>query len=283
MKRLVITGASGFIGRSASLLFSRYGIKILAVDVFDRPPAEFASTDIEYLSCDVGKSNELKCAMMQFGADTILSLAWVGTEPSKRNDRSLQRVNIENTMHTLSVAAECGVRRFIGVGSAREIEYEYALTTGSALPDDCYGEAKYETHKSCMLEAQNAGIECIWAIITNAYGPSCPENRLVPYLLEHFTSGRSPILTSCEQYYDLIFVEDVARALFLLGENGKPGKTYLIGVCIRTIFRSVYIFLWILCSMRSMIRANSCLGYGILSTGSVRTRLRKAKAGISCM
>ena len=229
MDRVIISGACGFIGKSTSLLFARSGIKTLAVDVFDRPPADFTAAGIEYCSCDIGDTDKLKSVIRQFGADTFLSLAWDGTEPSKRNDASLQKKNIQATIHSLTAAAACGCKRFVGVGSAKETEYEYALKTGLPLPDDCYGEAKFFSHSLCMRIAEIDGIECVWAVITNAYGPFCPDNRFVPYLLNHFLSGRSPELTSCEQYYDLIYVEDVARALFLLADKGKSRKSYLIG------------------------------------------------------
>lgn len=229
MNRVVITGACGFIGKCASFCFARNGIKVLAVDVFDCPADGFDATGIEYCSCDIGDSNKLKSIIRRFHADTFLSLAWEGTELPKRNDSSLQVKNAQNTIHSLIAAAECGCKRFIGVGSTRESEYEYAVESGLSLPVDCYGKAKYDSHRSCMQIAESVGIECVWAVITNAYGPSCPENRFVPYLLRHFLSGHSPELTSCEQYYDLIYVEDVARALFLLGEKGIPGKSYHIG------------------------------------------------------
>lgn len=229
MDKVIISGACGFIGKSASLLFARNGIQTIAVDVFDRPPADFTAAGIEYCTCDIGDIGKLKSVIRQFGADTFLSLAWDGTEPSKRNNRSSQNKNVQNTTNSLIAAVEGGCKRFIGVGSAREREYEYALKTGLPLPPDCYGEAKFFSHTLCMRIAEVSGIECVWAVITNAYGPFCPENRFVPYLLDHFLSGRSPELTSCEQHYDLIYVEDVARALFLLAEKGISGKSYLIG------------------------------------------------------
>ena len=154
MDRVIISGACGFIGKSTSLLFARSGIKTLAVDVFDRPPADFTAAGIEYCSCDIGDTDKLKSVIRQFGADTFLSLAWDGTEPSKRNDASLQKKNIQATIHSLTAAAACGCKRFVGVGSAKETEYEYALKTGLPLPDDCYGEAKFFSHSLCMRIAE---------------------------------------------------------------------------------------------------------------------------------
>ena len=80
-----------------------------------------------------------------------------------------------------------------------------------------------------MSVAADIGIELVWPEITNAYGVGERSPRLVNTTIQKCLRGESPQFTAGTQNYDFVYIDDVARAFRLIGENGKPFHEYLIG------------------------------------------------------
>jgi nucleoside-diphosphate-sugar epimerase len=81
----------------------------------------------------------------------------------------------------------------------------------------------------CKSVAAEIGIDLIWAMITNAYGVGERSPRLVNSTIQKCIRGESPKFTAGTQNYDFVYIDDVARAFRLIGQNGKPFCEYLIG------------------------------------------------------
>ena len=80
-----------------------------------------------------------------------------------------------------------------------------------------------------MSIASNIGIDLIWAEITNAYGAGEISSRLINTTIRKIINKENPQFTSGTQNYDFVYIDDVARAFYLIGKNGKPFHSYLIG------------------------------------------------------
>jgi nucleoside-diphosphate-sugar epimerase len=81
----------------------------------------------------------------------------------------------------------------------------------------------------CASVAASIGIDLILPEITNAYGPRESSPRLVNTTLRKCLRGESPQFIIRTQNYDFVYIDDVARALYLIAENGKPFNRYPIG------------------------------------------------------
>lgn len=92
-----------------------------------------------------------------------------------------------------------------------------------------YGGGKVIAHILCMSVAVKEGIELVWPKITNAYGPGERSPRLVNSTIRKCIAGESPQFTAGTQNYDFVYIDDIARAFRLIGENGKAFHHYLIG------------------------------------------------------
>lgn len=96
-------------------------------------------------------------------------------------------------------------------------------------PGYIYGGGKLIAHVMCMSVAAQLGIELVWPEITNAYGPGERSPRLVNTTVQKCLRGEAPQFTAGTQNYDFVYIDDIARAFRLIGENGKPFHEYLIG------------------------------------------------------
>ena len=92
-----------------------------------------------------------------------------------------------------------------------------------------YGGGKVIAHIMCMSVAAKLGIDLIWPAITNAYGIGEVSPRLVNTTIRKCIHGEAPQFTAGTQNYDFVYIDDVARAFYLIGKNGKPFHEYLIG------------------------------------------------------
>jgi nucleoside-diphosphate-sugar epimerase len=68
-----------------------------------------------------------------------------------------------------------------------------------------------------------------WARVFSAYGPWDHADTLIMHCIASLLRGEKPALTACEQRWDYLHIQDVGRALFLIGEKGRDGSAYNIG------------------------------------------------------
>lgn len=148
-----------------------------------------------------------------------------------RADTALQLQNAQWTVDALRLAKRLGCRRFVGAGSIMEHETMAAAFTQGNQPGlgYIYGGGKLIAHIMCMSVAADIGIDLVWPEITNAYGAGEISPRLVNTTIRKCLQGESPRFTAGTQNYDFVYIDDVARAFYLIGEKGKPFHEYLIG------------------------------------------------------
>lgn len=129
------------------------------------------------------------------------------------------------------MAKALGCKRFVGAGSITEHETIHATWKKGNRPDAnyIYGGGKLAAHVMGKSVAAHIDIDFLWGEITNAYGPGEFSPRLVNTTIRKLIDGESPRFTSGIQNYDFVFIDDVARAFRMIGENGKPFSEYVIG------------------------------------------------------
>jgi nucleoside-diphosphate-sugar epimerase len=66
-----------------------------------------------------------------------------------------------------------------------------------------------------------------WVRLVAAYGPGDNPQHLIPSVIETLLAGKKPALTSGEQTWDYLYVEDVAKALCRIAAAGATGTLNL--------------------------------------------------------
>lgn len=105
-------------------------------------------------------------------------------------------------------------------------------------------------------------MEHVWTRILSAYGPYDNENTIIPTLIKALLKNEHFSTTEGNQIWELIYSEDVANALFLIGKSGVNGKVYPIGT---GEARPLKEFLEI---VKNKINSNIQLGYGEVPYGN---------------
>jgi nucleoside-diphosphate-sugar epimerase len=213
LKRLLVSGANGFIGRHvlAALNEDNDGYEVHGLS--RSAPAE--QEGIYWHQADLLSPSSDKI-VRDIGATHLLHLAWETERPAywTSEDNVLW---IEASTRLLRSFQAAGGNSFVGVGTCSEYapssERCSELTTPIA-PWSIYGASKAAL---ALLAPPLLGpdITATWARLFYLYGPGEPEDRLVPRLLGAVASGEE-IKVHVNHVRDYLHVSDVARALLVL-------------------------------------------------------------------
>lgn len=231
MRKVIVSGAGGFVGKALVSELLKHGVEVIAlVRNKDNHNLE-EHKNLKVYSFSLDKAFLLAESLSDRDVDTFFHLAWAGSAGKDRADAQLQLNNAIWAGDCVRLAKTLGCSRFINAGSIMETETIRAELKDGNKPglSYIYGTGKLAAHMICKSVAADIGIDFICAIITNAYGEGEISPRLVNTTIQKCIRQESPQFTAATQNYDFVYIDDVARAFRLIGENGKPFTDYLIG------------------------------------------------------
>lgn len=232
MKRAVITGATGAVGMALleKLIEERTEVLVLCRKQSARAAQLPRHPLICRMEADLSDFSEMENTTGKEW-DVFYHLAWSGTIGEQRNDTQLQMKNALYTLDAVRLAQRLGCHTFVGAGS----QAEYGRVEGSlnentpAFPETGYGVAKLAAGQMSRLLCGQLHMRHIWARILSVYGPYDGKQTMVTATIGKLLRGEKPSFTKGEQKWDYLYSKDAARALFLLGEKGRDGRTYCLG------------------------------------------------------
>lgn len=228
----MITGATSFIGVHLINEYLKSDFNVIAIarpnsKNLNRLPKSDSLTIIEIDMSEIEKITE-KIKLKK--ADIFYHLAWNGTRLPYRNDAVIQEKNYYAAINAMKAAKllECDI--FIGSGS--QAEYGKCIgkisETHSSKPINEYGKAKLKAYETLKQIAAENNIKFIWARIFSVYGIYDYEKTLVMSTFYKMMKNENIQLTRCEQMWDFIYVEDLARAMYLLANTSCADGIYNI-------------------------------------------------------
>ena len=230
MKKIIITGATGFIGVHLIKNWLEQDVEIYAVI---RPHSKNAAriprnSKVHVIELSMKEINKLSNIIDS--ADCFYHLAWEGARAPFRDDVNMQKNNYECALQAYETAKKMGCSFFLGSGS----QAEYGLTNGlvdenyPCNPTTEYGKQKLNASRELLKRANNDGIKLIWTRIFSIYGPYDYPGTLIMTCIEKMKSNEPVELTQCTQLWDYLYVEDAARAMMLFAEKECESGVYII-------------------------------------------------------
>ena len=231
IKRAIIYGATGVVGRALLQLLLANGVEVL---VLGRQGGRTeALPPLKNLTCRTCSLADL--AHLENGAgvpyDAFFHLGWAGTNGEARGDLALQLKNLNAALAAVRTAARFGCRVFVGAGSQAEYGVQNVPLTPSTatLPQNAYGAAKLAAGHLTREAAKVLHLRHIWVRIVSVYGPHDNARAVFSYVASELLNGRTPALTEGRQLWDYLYANDAAEALWRLALNGQNGATYVLG------------------------------------------------------
>ncbi len=210
-KKVVVTGAKGFIGRRLVDALHKEGNEVIELDLPGIDISELYPDDPVY-------SETLK------DTDTIFHLAVMNLEHCKQDYRGCIKANVLGTASMMELARRIGVKRVI-YSSASSI-YGDPITTPvfeshQQLPLTLYGTTKLAAEK--VIHSYSKNFDLTYGIfrLTNVYGIG-QTNGLIPTVINNLLRDEMIQVTGTgKQTRDFIYVDDVVNALIHAMDHPK--------------------------------------------------------------
>lgn len=232
MKKVIVTGANGFIGTELCKNLTDDGVQVIAVLRNEDSYSEELKNNslVTPVFCPMESLCNLPDLTKDMDADTFIHLAWGGVTGQKRGNTDIQTNNIEWSITAARVAKDIGCDRYIGVGTLAETDaLNYSLSDNST-PNlvSCYGAAKVASHMMTKAVCNAIGIDHLWAYLPNSYGANDRSSNFINFAIESICSEK-PDFTPGEQLYDFVDVRDVVRGICSIADKGIKNRSYYIG------------------------------------------------------
>ena len=265
--RIILTGATSFLGAAAARAFLRRGHEVYAPVRSDSKnlAALPSGPGMHVLKGDLGKSEELAESLKKAflpGLDgrglyafsdeppVCLHFGWSGVGVNGRMDPEIQAENVRNTLSFIRLLGKLGTRRFLFAGSQAEYGMtleraaeEGLVTAGKTAgplsfdeslpcrPVSEYGKGKLRVLKEGQEEAERLGIEYVHLRIFSVYGPGDHGTSLVQTCVKAAADKAPLTLGPCRQLWNYLYIDDFAMAAVLLSEYQRrlPHDIYNIG------------------------------------------------------
>lgn len=228
--KVFVTGATGFVtGRVTLQLLARGdSTRALVRDPSGADALERAGVTL--VKGDLVDGEALRRGM--HGVDAVVhgaAMYWVGIAPSRRP--AMFEANVTGTERVLEAALAAGVRRVAYVstcaifGNTRGAVVDEAYTRRGQYTS-YYEETKVRAHE-IALRLANRGLAVSIAQPGGVYGPG-DTSRLGGFMRD-FAHGRLSLLPFTDTGLNFVHVDDVARGIVLVLDQGQPGRSYVLG------------------------------------------------------
>lgn len=221
MSRVLLTGATGFIGQHVIGHLVAGGHEVHAVTTRDLPPSR---DGVLWHRADLLESAGV---VTNVSPDLLLHLAWY-VEPGRFWTAPENVRWLEASLRLLRAFVAGGGRRAVIAGTSAEYDWSGVSERCDELrtplrPTTLYGAAKHALHTVAARYAEQMGFELTWGRVFFVYGPGEPDGRLVPSVGNALLAEEPVPTTRGDQVRDFMHVQDVAAAFAALLEGPVTG------------------------------------------------------------
>jgi len=265
-KRIIMTGATGFIGRNVARMLLDEGAEVYALvrpqsrqkELLPKGPglhvidgsladagkaltAAFAGQASALVEQTGQASPGIEQASLAAGAsgtgraDAFLHFAWGGVNREEIDSSEVQQRNVAESLGVLKAARMLGCRIFMDAGS----RVEYGITEDGTMeeqmechPVNAYGRAKLDFYR------QASGLCGMWGMtfyhlrFFSVYGKGDHPWSIISTLTRELPQGKKVSLSACMHRWNFMDIEDAARAVLELYRYSDQfaGETHIVNV-----------------------------------------------------
>ena len=239
MKKILVTGADGFIGSHLTEMLASQGHKVKALSMYNSfnywgwlENIELTE-NIEVVSGDIRDLHF--CREITKGVDLIYHLAaLIGIPYSYQAPESYVDTNIKGTVNICQAANDNKISRIIHTstsevyGTAQYVPIDEKHPLQAQSP---YSASKIAADAMVMSYFNAFGLPVTIARPFNTYGPRQSARAIIPTIISQLSSGNEKVqLGDLTPTRDFTYVEDTCRGFLALSDSDETvGETINIG------------------------------------------------------
>lgn len=215
MKKILVTGSSGFIGEPLVTALQQKNYQILTFDSKDG--------DISNFDLSQKYANEEISHVFHLAAKTFVPHSW-------ENPLEFYQTSILGTQQVLELCRKNTIpMTFVSAyvyGIANEIPISETLTPA---PNNPYAHSKYLTEELCRFYAEYYHVQITIARPFNIYGKNQKNHFLIPHILNQVLHVDAIAVKDLHPKRDYIYLDDLIEGLIKTIESEKKFSIYNFG------------------------------------------------------
>ena len=238
--RILVTGATGFLGGEIAREFKRSGYHVTALVRPGSDSSQLSDGEIDIVEGDITDFEAVRAAM---DGQTYVCHAAALVPGRGASCSEFERVNVGGTKVACEAALETGVSRFLYISTA----HVFGLDSGSSVNEESkpsipahpgYDESKVRAEAL----VRNSAVKSLDSVIVNPTTAFGPGSRHSGRLINLFLRNRLPVIPIPNRELSLVYSGDVARGARLALELGERGERYILAapkVTVREFLKSL--------------------------------------------
>jgi dTDP-4-dehydrorhamnose reductase len=228
MTKLLVTGANGLLGQHlVKLLLENNFIVIATGKGENRLPFEQGDR-LRYYPADISSPTALQEIFVKEEPEIVVhAAAMTQVDECELNQDASFNVNVEGTIHTL-LDAEAYSRLFIYIST----DFVFDGIKGNYKEDDDQNPLSWYGFTKVQAESMVQTASMPWSIVRTClvYGKpfSGARSNIISWVKSSLEQGK-PIKVVSDQQRTPTYVEDLARGIILIAQQGKTGVFHIAG------------------------------------------------------
>ena len=229
--KILLTGASGFVGTQIlrKLLEFECEISLVLRSKSTNPLFESDKITEVFYTDDLFTENENWFKYILKDIDVVIHAAWFA-KPNEYLDSNLNLVCVDGSLKFASVAKDCKVKRFIGIGTCLEYDLSYErLSINTELkPISLYAHSKVKVYRGMIHCFTGSNTQFSWCRLFSLYGENENRDRLVPYVSQKLRNREKVHIFNGDFIRDYL---DVEIAGSQIAEVAVSNFTGVVNIC----------------------------------------------------
>lgn len=235
MKRVVVTGASGFVGSNLirRLIQDGHEAHVFLRREYQSWRLEEVADAVRIHEVDLEDCKTVGSCIAAVKPHWVFHFAAYGAYPNQVGIQRMAATNLLGSAALLDASAKAGVEAFIQAGSSSEYGYKDHPAAEEEIlePNSHYAITKAAATHYCQFTARTLDFNAVAVRLYSIYGPYEDPTRLIPTLILHGLRGLVPPLVSPRTARDFVYVDDAVEAMLQIAAKPSIPRGAVYNIC----------------------------------------------------